>query len=343
MKRIIFATFFTALFAVLVSCSSQTEEQNVSFSTMSNNTLVELNQFNVALLNKNSSTMLQATRAKNGKRGLTQWEIYQICIQDFIGAAAGMKSVHSIAAAIGAATSGTGYFLTCGIAGGMCSIGFSYKAYKECKGLIHFGTTLPSESPLYITAQKSFIDAGDSLRVDYQKQYKYSHIIEKIHLPQEFSYLRYIGENHNVIIKIALQNDSINNMSSRAIGGGTPPTITPPSQWLPSMGPTKVINTATIANSDALKSVFDKELSQELPIDAKRFIEKNITYPNVKETLKLYLDVYQKYSGNIEEIIKIANNYIDTIERNKDFSNKEKDIIYASLLVSIYSQYLWGE
>ena len=44
---------------------------------------------------------------------------------------------------------------------------------------------------------------------------------------------------------------------------------------------------------------------------------------------------------NVDDIIQITNDYINIIESNNEFNDDEKAMIYAGLMVSIYSPQIW--
>ena len=344
MKKFIYLSVITLLTAMLVSCSTQFEEPEPgNMSTINNETIVSLTNYNKSLLHSNPTRTAKGAKDKKNNKGLTQWQVYQISMQDFIGAAAGMGSVHAIAAAIGAGTAGTGYFITCGVAGAMCSVGYSYRAYKDCKGFSHINSQLPSDGPLFVTAQNAFINSCDSLKNDKTNKYVYNEVINKIHLPKEFNYLKNIGENHNGILRIALANEAQTEITTRA-GNIDGPSLgkLPTGGWIPSTNyPINYMN--KVVYSKELKDAYNEQLSKEMPSNINQFIDNNFVSSNVKEALKLYANLYKEYPTSIDDIVIIANNYIDTIENNKDFTNKDKEIIYSALIVSVYSPYLWGE
>ena len=62
---------------------------------------------------------------------------------------------------------------------------------------------------------------------------------------------------------------------------------------------------------------------------------------NVKKALVNYLELFNEYPENVDELVEIANGYIDIIEKNNEFSKDEKDMIYAAIMVSVYSPQLW--
>ena len=62
---------------------------------------------------------------------------------------------------------------------------------------------------------------------------------------------------------------------------------------------------------------------------------------NVKKALVNYLELFNEYPENVDELVEIANGYIGIIEKNNEFSKDEKDMIYAGIMVSVYSPQLW--
>lgn len=97
-------------------------------------------------------------------------------------------------------------------------------------------------------------------------------------------------------------------------------------------------------NSKDAKAQFDKIMArvtgQDLDIDA--YFEK---YPTgskrAEQALKSYLDLFQTYPDNVDDVIKITNDYVEIIESSNEFTDDEKAMIYAALMVSIYSPQIW--
>lgn len=71
-------------------------------------------------------------------------------------------------------------------------------------------------------------------------------------------------------------------------------------------------------------------------------LEKNPTGSvRAENAIKEYLKLFTTYPENVDDIIQITNDYINIIESNNEFNDDEKAMIYAGLMVSIYSLQIW--
>ena len=69
-------------------------------------------------------------------------------------------------------------------------------------------------------------------------------------------------------------------------------------------------------------------------------MESNI---EVEIAIKEYLELFAVYPENVDDLIKITNDYIEIIESSNEFTEDEKAMIYAGLMVSIYSPQIWDD
>lgn len=318
-------------------------------SSYSNPTIAGLIEANQKLLTQYPTKAATATRAKGKRKGLTQMEFTYVTMHDYLGAASGIGAVHGVAVGLGFATGGTGYFATCGICGAFCAAGYSWKAYRDLKGGYTSKVKVPSDGPLFITAKNAFLDSYDSIKINTSNDKAYKELISKINLPEKYAYLKDVGENHNGILKLTLAN--INETSTRSvglgglnggpiIGGNIPPAK--PGTWLPSKT-NSFKDIETIVKSNNLKDTYNLEMTKEFTKDYNKFIDENFNSTNVKEALKLYANIYQRFPANNNAIIATVNEYIRNIESHNDFNSEEKEIIYGALIVSLYSPQLWKE
>lgn len=61
----------------------------------------------------------------------------------------------------------------------------------------------------------------------------------------------------------------------------------------------------------------------------------------VDMALKAYLELFDSYPENVNDVLKIANDYIRIIDESNEFSFEEKEMIYCAIMISIYSPQLW--
>lgn len=61
----------------------------------------------------------------------------------------------------------------------------------------------------------------------------------------------------------------------------------------------------------------------------------------VDMALKAYLELFDSYPENVNDVLKIANDYIRIIDESEEFSFEEKEMVYCAIMISIYSPQLW--
>lgn len=62
----------------------------------------------------------------------------------------------------------------------------------------------------------------------------------------------------------------------------------------------------------------------------------------VENAIKEYFELFTTYPENVDDLVKITNDYIEIIETGNEFTEDEKAMIYAGLMVSIYSPQIWN-
>lgn len=334
--------FAVILITALVSCTSNEDVVHPSVQ-YSNGTLDSLAAYNLKMLDK---TSFEVSRSGSKSRG--KWaDFFPVCSKDILGAAAGIGAGQKIAAFLGAATGGTGYVATCVVCGALCSAGASYEQYKKLRGCQVAVNNLPSDGPLFRTSCTMF---EVSAKFDYlpSNQYAYNILVQKINLPKSFEYLKDIGENHNGVIRTTIFDDvSIPENVPTTRGGIGGPTTNPvkpadPGTWFPPKGYNH-FTMDKLVTSDTLKNVYNMEIHNVQKANSDEELYSDINSENVKDALKLYMDLYANFPNKVEDIIVIVNGYIDIIEANKDFSYEDKEAIYSALIVSLYSPQLWEE
>ena len=331
MKNYLLITF-TFLALGLASCSNDPITSFVP--TSPNTTLNELSVYNKGYLQslQSENCTTRANRSDRWNRILTTG------CYDIIGAAIGIKYGQIIGAGLGLATGGTGYVATNAVCASLFGAKASHDAWRKNKGYSKSSQPATNQ-PLYIKARTAFINESEGMKLD-TTSYIYNNYFKYINIPQNFAYLKDVGENHNTIIKKAISETS---SQARAIGTDYPITVKP-GPFLPCTP--KIPTTANMKNlfySDELITIYNTEDAKDIPSDYEDYINSNIESANIREALKLYLSLYTNLSQDGDEIISIINKYIETIEKNNDFSKNEKEEIYAALIVSLYSPQLWKD
>lgn len=77
--------------------------------------------------------------------------------------------------------------------------------------------------------------------------------------------------------------------------------------------------------------------------DVDKYIRANpIGNEKVENVIKEYFKLFTTYPENVDDLVKITNDYIEIIESGNEFTEDEKAMIYAGLMVSIYSPQIWN-
>ena len=323
MKRIVYLMGVAfVLMLALVSCTSADADlsDTITVNQANSITLKKIQEYNQVMLLQHPQT-----RGTNG--GL------KIAAHDIVGAFSGINAGKAIAGLLGIATGGTGSAATiigCGIIGGAAA---SYKCYRNNKGL----TTKIENFYKY-----SLNIINENLKSDttnYYIPYMYNPKIIHVKLPKDFETLKDVGEAHNKL----LLGSNYSSPSTRAtvvrdpVDAKIPPILT--------LDKEKV---KIALNSKDFKNQFDKIISNldkstiDGELDINGYFRKNPTGSvRAENAIKEYLKLFTTYPENVDDIIQITNDYINIIESNNEFNDDEKAMIYAGLMVSIYSPQIW--
>lgn len=323
MKKLILFLVFVAMYAVLNSCSSGNDEEIVgSVANVEMNdsrTLGALKSYNETLLNSN-----QQTRGW-GKR-------LMVASADVVGAVKGINAGKTLAAVFGAATGGTGATVVVVGSGLIVGSAYSYLAYKGSTNCSY-----PAQIPDFLNYTRKLVNGrivvevktdSATARADEAIWDTKNEAYDNIELPQEFEYLRTLGADHNAILLAANVDGEL--PAEESVAG---------------------------ANLDQVEVDEEEHAKFEQAINSPMFNDSFYTAVNefkegngigtltcsdkVKEALQSYLDLFQTYPENVDELVEIANGYIKIIEENKEFTKDEKELIYAAIMVSVYSPQLW--
>lgn len=241
---------------------------------------------------------------------------------DIIGAAAGVQANGALIAAAGAATSGTGAVVAGAVAATICGAGASYVAYSETQN-----TTSYTE-PLTVKDIMSNIPVGVfSLTTT-----------DSTTTPIIPSYLAVCGDVHNI---------ALNSIVTNPPTGDNPPIVQNESyQYVNSILQDNGITEESV--SIAYKGIIDvvtpaikdgynyKSLLNVMK-------EKGMITENLQRACELFLEVFQSYPQNQEDIEFIVNKYLEIIKTSNDFSEKEKEALYMGLSIALKSPGLWEE
>ena len=318
MKKL--TNLFCVLFAILVTVAScSPTDVSIPDTTVNQSESVTLKR--IQEYNKVMKQQSPQSRGRINKK--------DIACADILGAFEGIGAGKTLAGVFGIATGGTGYAATIigmGILGGAAK---SYLKYRECTGY----SVRIDDFYKYSLNQINANLKSDT--TNYYKKYIYSPKAANIKLPPKFQSMVDVGEAHNKLIL------GVNYSAPNP----TIPVTGPIDNWVPPTFTSDKKKVELALNSKDAKAQFDKIMArvtgQDLDIDA--YFE---NYPTgskrSEQALKSYLDLFQTYPDNVDDVIKITNDYVEIIESSNEFTDDEKAMIYAALMVSIYSPQIWN-
>ena len=326
MKKIIF--LFSMMFTIMLAMSSCSAEETELSETIAVN---QINSLTIKKLQEYNEVMMAQkphTRAINGKGWIACADVY--------GAIRGMNAGRKLAAIVGLTTGGTGAIATivgCGILRGALS---SYQVYRSLN-------RFPVKTDDFFNYSLNLINQNvKSDTMNFYRRYVYEPKLQGIKLPSKFKDLQAVGYMHNQLI---LGYDYANPSPQAAmvkkhldpLDNWTPPTLS---------DKTKILS---VLNGKDFKSEVDKEMVilnsfvRNGQFDVDNYMKANpIGDVKVENAINEYFKLFTTYPENVDDLVKITNDYIEIIETGNEFTEDEKAMIYAGLMVSIYSPQIWN-
>ena len=326
MKKIMF--LFSMMFTIMLAMSSCSAEETELSETIAVN---QINSLTIKKLQEYNQVMMAQkpqTRAVKGKGWIACADVY--------GAIRGMNDGSKFASMIGLATGGTGSIATivgCGILRGALS---SYQVYLSLN-------RFPVKTDDFFNYSLNLINQNvKSDTMNFYRRYVYEPKLQGIKLPSKFKDLQAVGYMHNQLI---LGYDYANPSPQAAmvkkhldpLDNWTPPTLS---------DKTKILS---VLNGKDFKSEVDKEMVilnsfvRNGQFDVDNYMKANpIGDVKVENAIKEYFKLFTTYPENVDDLVKITNDYIEIIETGNEFTEDEKAMIYAGLMVSIYSPQIWN-
>lgn len=326
MKKIMF--LFSMMFTIMLAMSSCSTEETELSETIAVN---QINSLTIKKLQEYNQVMMAQkpqTRAVKGKGWIACADVY--------GAIRGMNDGSKFASMIGLATGGTGSIATivgCGILRGALS---SYLVYRSVN-------RYPVKTDDFFNYSLNLINQNvKSDTMNFYRRYVYEPKLQGIKLPSKFKDLQAVGYMHNQLI---LGYDYANPSPQAAmvkkhqdpLDNWTPPTLS---------DKTKILS---VLNGKDFKSEVDKEMVilnsfvRNGQFDVDNYMKANpIGDVKVENAIKEYFKLFTTYPENVDDLVKITNDYIEIIETGNEFTEDEKAMIYAGLMVSIYSPQIWN-
>lgn len=305
---------------VFASCSSTIEEaKTANVITNESETLEALKTYNAVLLKSCSQT-------RGGNRLF-------VASADIVGAIKSINAGKTIAGIVGAASGGIGYatiVVGVGLIGGAASSYLAYKSKTTC--------AYPAQIPDLLTYTTKIVNRkivkeekldGMTARTDEDIPTEQGEeASDKINLPQQFNFLKRIGIEHNTILKAANVDKELPDANSVDVNDLEQVQLSE----------REMAQYEEAMNCQELKDYFYEAMED---VQNGRDIETLTCSAKVKQALQSYLDLFQTYPENVDELVEIANEYIRIIEANNEFSEEEKELIYSGIMVSVYSPQLW--
>ena len=320
----LFSMMFTIMLA-MSSCSAEETElsETIAVNQINSLTIKKLQEYNQVMMAQKPQT-----RAVKGKGWIACADVY--------GAIRGMNDGSKFASMIGLATGGTGSIATivgCGILRGALS---SYQVYLSLN-------RFPVKTDDFFNYSLNLINQNvKSDTMNFYRRYVYEPKLQGIKLPSKFKDLQAVGYMHNQLI---LGYDYANPSPQAAmvkkhldpLDNWTPPTLS---------DKTKILS---VLNGKDFKSEVDKEMVilnsfvRNGQFDVDNYMKANpIGDVKVENAIKEYFELFTTYPENVDDLVKITNDYIEIIETGNEFTEDEKAMIYAGLMVSIYSPQIWN-
>lgn len=338
MKKLV-VTMFALLCAMVLISSCSSDDGVVQSDTRIDSTaafekiktLSDLRDFNNLTLSKGQTRGRKPSTATYSKfeKGLT------VASADILGMAAGIAAGQKIAGLMGLISGGTGYFITCAVCGSITGAAASSTASRTYRTRV---SSLDGDSCYFLAAKGVYMQ---NTMPEISKQaaciakYSYNEAFNKIDMPEEFDYIKRVGEDHNAIVKTILslnENIEVDNLR------GIIPSVSVSSETLDSV----------VFENDSFKESYSSILQNvrayltpdDLDVD-NFFGENPLGSERIEQALKYYISLFKSYPESIDEVAEITNGYIAIIEKDDEFTDEEKAIIYAAVSVALYSPQIW--
>lgn len=197
-----------------------------------------------------------------------------------------------------------------GIIGG---VGASYGAY--CGTKPETASTLDFPTVNMLVTNYSYVTISDSLLFQYTED------DIKLNFPEEFNdeAIR-TGKMHNLILDISIDEGELQNIDNQ----------------LTDMEKSVIYSDEFLCEYDKIINNFiDLDLEDPEYIYADGTVESSV--------MQLFLDIYNKYPENCEDVNFIINKYIEVVDDSDEISDEMKSCIYNGLAVAAYSYKYWEE
>lgn len=298
----------------MVSCSNDNEKPMDSQPAMNaNKTLIELQEYNSLFISEHP-----VTRAN-------WWNYLQIASADYKWGKRGAKAGQIIAGIAGAATGGTGYAVTVGVCAGAAGGYASYRKWQrlypnEEGASASYQEVMSKIEDLY--ADNYFNNTLHPLGVDI-----YSVLGAQINLPSDFEHLRRIGNDHNKVLE-SLKNELFPFLSRGPIEEGiiTDPILSP----IEELFDESELQYTSSSAFTAITTTSDGDLAASV----------SLVVDSIVDTFDTLL---HSTSMDNAGLVSAINSYISIIENNNELTYSEKEDVYSTLIIALYSILYWND
>lgn len=316
MKKLIIFNLIIAF--LLSSCSSydKFEDKDQNEFSQSYSKFYQLKEINDSI---------SQVRSQNVSRGIGTF--LAVVSADVLGAGGVGYYGSKLGAAIGGAITGGSGAVPGAAIGGMIGaavggIGSSYGMYKGCGGIVDKLPTMPLIANSYAQTVQNSAE-GTYIRM--------------LDLPVAVDSLENIGYFHNKTLDYLISQDKngIMPMNDDLYEAVDDDEILVPSVF------------SDFEMSILKSEEFETAYNEKLLITTGDYDEmlSSIDNDNVRSILGYYLDALSYYSGmdEYDDLIMLTNEYISIIDESDTLTQIEKEILYMSLAVGVYSYKYWTE
>ncbi len=315
MKKYLVLSLLVIGIMFVVSCTNDNEKPVDSQpATNANKTLIELQEYNSQFISEHS-----VTRAN-------WWNYIRVASADYKWGKRGAKAGQIIAGIAGVATGGSGYAITVGVSAGVAGGYASYRKwqqlYSDDEGAsVSYQEAMNRMEGLY--ANNYYNNTLNSLGVD-----NYAVLGAQINLPSNYEHLRRIGNDHNMVLE-QLREESVPFLSRGPFEEGhiTESILTTPIEDL--FDEYELQYTSSSAFS-AITTSSDGDSAASV----------SFTVDSIVDTFDTLL---HSVSMDNAGLVSAINSYISIIENNNELTYSEKEDVYSTLIIALYSILYWND
>lgn len=304
--------------ALLTACSNENENYANGQRLPQNEletyrTILELQAFNSQFISEHPFTRSN------------WWNNLQIARADYTWGKRGVKAGQVIAGLAGAATGGTGYAITVGVSAGVVGGYASYRKWQQLYpnkdgASVGYNDALDKMENLY--ERRYYNDILNSLGID-----NYASLGAQINLPANFEHLRRIGNDHNKVL-VELSNTFQSGLRRSPIEEADDPgfILSPIAELF--NAEELLLTSCTLYTAITPTSDGDSSASVSQVIDS---------------VIDSFDSLVSSSSITNAELISAINSYISIIENNNELSFSEKETVYSTLVIALYSILYWND